>query len=86
MEHTKCFGRADPQAAFCCDSEPLRRLFGRGAGGRKAHKWDEGEAFLTRNDDGDDRMESADELHPGLEAAFKHVEKLEANMKHKHSC
>ncbi|KAL3894322.1 MAG: hypothetical protein SGPRY_013841 [Prymnesium sp.] len=52
----------------------------------KSNGWDEGESFLHRRDDSEDgleRLDLAEELHPGLDAAFKHVEKLEANMKRK---
>jgi len=44
---------------------------------------DEGEAFLALGDEPeerDPRGAAAEALHPGLDAAFKHVEKLEQNM------
>ena len=56
----------------CCGGvrEPKRKLRG------------EGEAFLHLTEEVDEsRRAGTEALHPGLDAAFKHVEKLEANMR-----
>lgn len=74
------------QVAFCSDVELLRRLLGLKWGVR-----DEGQAFLEVGEELEDvkpvdgsgrgmRRGSQEMLHPGLDAAFAHVEKLEQNM------
>jgi len=69
-------------AAFCGDSEVIRRAFGCCASTKVAAK-DEGEAFLQKAPSEDERLDADGGLHPGLDAAFRHVEKLEASMLHK---
>lgn len=67
-------------AAFCGDSELVRRTLGLGASTKVAAR-DEGEAFLSKAPSEEERLDGADGgLHPGLDAAFRHVEKLEASM------
>lgn len=72
-------------AAFCSDVELLRRAFGCCAPSSKVVARDEGEAFLSRATSEEERLDNHTGLHPGLDAAFRHVEKLEANMLRKPS-
>ena len=60
----------------------LRRLLACCGGVREPKRTlrDEGEAFLNLNETDESRRVGTEALHPGLDAAFKHVEKLEANM------
>jgi len=75
-------GPTPAQAAFCGDSEVIRRAFGCCASTKVVAK-DEGEAFLQKAPSEDERLDADGGLHPGLDAAFRHVEKLEASMLHK---
>jgi len=73
-------------AACCSDSEELRRLF-RICAQFQREKRDEGEAFLGQQREGQEHRVNGEMLHPGLEldAVFKHVEELEANIRRKHA-